>query len=203
MVNIFGYEIAIFDLIQFCGLFFVSFVYVVRTGNIKKFIKEVFDMNYKFKTPQTVDNSVGQTFDKTKPVYRLNKATGQLESTGETIDIQELINSCLETCLAKALDRLMPEVKINEDVAQLELMREDLDIAMDTCARAEDYRTRFGLADSLSVEDIYNEVAKQADIVKARIETAQSLKSNKEVSIDEKKVFSENETASVSSQKQG
>lgn len=125
-------------------------------------------MNYKFKTLQSVEPSEGQTFPTTKPVFRLNKATGELEDTGETVDLQEVINSCIDTALDRALDRLMPKVQQAEDLIELETMREDLDFAMEACNRAEDYREKFKLDDKLSVTDVFAYVAKQAEILDAK-----------------------------------
>ena len=150
-------------------------------------------MNYKFKTVQSVQETKGQTFQTTKPVYRLNKATGELEDTGETVDLQEVINSCIDTALSRALDRLMPKVEQAEDVAQLDVMREDLDFAMETCNRAEEYREKYNLDDSLSVTDIYDYVAKQADLLKAKIDTAQAVSKQKEGVENETKTVEEKE----------
>lgn len=143
---------------------------------------------YKFKTESSVEETKGQNFSPTKPVYRLNKATNELEKTDETADLQEVINSCIDTALDRALDRLLPKIQEAEDVAQLDVMREDLDFAMEACNRAEEYREKYNLDDSLSVNEIYAHVAKQAEILKAKIDTAKSIKEHeeiKEVKVDE------------------
>lgn len=133
-------------------------------------------MNYKFKTQQSVEPSKGQTFETTKPVYRLNKATGELEKTEDVVDLQEVVNSCIDTALDRVLDRLMPKVQEAQDVAQLDTMREDLDFAMEVCNRAEEYREKFNLDDSLSVSDIYDHVAKEAELLDVKIKQAQATK---------------------------
>lgn len=148
-------------------------------------------MNYNFKTQQSVEPTKGQTFPTTKPVYRLNKATGRLEETEEVIILQDVIDSCLETCLDRTLDRLMPKIQASEDLAQLDTMRDDLDFAMETCELAEQYREKYKLPDSYSVNDIFDHVAKEAEILKAKIETVQATK--KEVKNETKETVQKSE----------
>lgn len=180
MVNFLGYDIAISELCTVAVSLFLAVFYAVKTGNVKNLIKEVSEMKYKFRTEQTVEPSKGQEFPETKPVYRLNKATGELEQTDEVVNLQEIINSCIDTALDRALDRLMPKVQVAEDIAELDTMREDLDFAMQACDLAEDYREKYNLPASYSVNEIYNHVAKEAEILKAKIETAQSMNKPKE-----------------------
>ena len=52
---------------------------------------------------QSVEPTEGQTFETTKPVYRLNNATGELEKTDEVVDLQEVINSCIDSALDRAV----------------------------------------------------------------------------------------------------
>lgn len=133
-------------------------------------------MNYKFKTQQSVEATKGQIFDETKPVYRLNNATGELEKTDEVVDLQEVINSCIDSALDRALDRLLPKMQNAEDLAELDTMREDLDFAMETSNLAEEYREKYHLPESYSINDIFAYVAKQAEVLKAKIDTAQAVK---------------------------
>lgn len=133
-------------------------------------------MNYKFKTQQSVEPTKGQTFETTKPVFRLNNATGELEKTDEVVDLQEVINSCIDSALDRALDRLMPKVQNAEEMAELDTMREDLDFAMETSNLAEEYREKYNLPESYSINDIFAHVAKEAEILKAKIDTAQAMK---------------------------
>lgn len=183
--SLFGYDFSISEVITlFCSIFLTCF-YAVKTGGLKNLLKECVEMNYKFKTQKDVWQSKGQSFETTKPVYRLNKATGELELTDETVDLQEVINSCLDSALDRVLDRLMPKVQEVEDVAELDTMREDLDFAMQTCDLAEEYREKYNLPETYSVQDIFNEVAKKAEILKAKVDTYQALK--KGVNKDEKK----------------
>lgn len=144
-------------------------------------------MNYKFKTVQSVEPTKGQTFETEKPVYRLNKATGELEKTDEKVDLQALIESSLESALSNVLDRLMPKVEQAEDMLELDTMRDDLDVAMEVSNRAEEYREKFKLPDSYSINDIYNHVAKQADILKAKIDTVKSIQENKDKGVENEK----------------
>lgn len=190
--SVLGYDLTLSEVITlFCSLF-LSVFYAVKTHGLKNVIKEVLDMNYKFKTLQSVEPTKGQTFSSTKPVYRLNKATGELENTGETVDLQAVIDSCIDTALSRALDRLMPKVEEAQDVVQLDVMREDLDLAMETCNRAEEYREKYNLPDDYSVNDIFAHVAKEADILKAKIDTFQAMK-KQEVDNEKKKIVKADE----------
>lgn len=188
--SVFGYDLTLSELIALgCSLFLTVF-YAVKTRGLKNIIKEVVEYmkTYKFKTESSVEETKGQNFSPIKPVYRLNKATNELEKTDETVDLQELINSGIELALDRALDRLLPKIQEAEDVAQLDVMREDLDFAMEACNRAEEYREKYNLDDSLSVNEIYAHVAKEAEILKAKIDTAKSIKEQeniKEVKVDE------------------
>lgn len=183
--SLFGYDFSVSEIVTlFCSIFLTCF-YAIKTGGLKNLLKECVDMNYKFKTQKNVVQSKGQTFETTKPVYRLNKATGELEITDEIVDLQEIIDSCLDSALACVLDRLLPRVQEVEDVAELDTMREDLDFAMQTCELAEEYREKYKMPETYSVQDIFDEVAKRAEILKAKVDTYQALK--KGVNKDEKK----------------
>lgn len=191
--SVFGYDLTLSELIALgCSLFLTVF-YAVKTRGLKNIIKEVVEYmkKYKFKTESSVEETKGQDFSSTKPVYRLNKATNELEKTDEKVDLQEIINSGIELALDHALDRLLPKIQEAQDVAQLDLMREDLDFAMETCNRAEEYREKFNLDSKLSVQDIFAHVAKQAEILDAKIKQAQSTK--KEGVENEKKTDEEKE----------
>lgn len=176
--SIFGYDFTLSELIAvFCSLFLCCF-YAVKTRGLKNIIKEVFEMMYKFKTISSVPKTVGQEFPTTKPVYRLNKATGMLEETGDVIVLQEVIDSCLDQVLDRTLDRLMPKVEEANDVAQYDEMIDDLDVAMEVANKAEFYRDKLGLADNLSINDIFNAVNLEAEKLKTKIDTVQALKND-------------------------
>lgn len=188
--SIFGYDFTLSELITTGLTLFLTLFYAIKTRGLKNIIKEVLDMNYKFRTANSVEPSNGQTFDTEKPVYRLNNATGELELSGDKVILQEVVNSCVKTALDHVLDRLLPQVEQAKDVVELDLMREDLDYAMDVCNKAEEYRQKLNLSDKLSVEEIYSELAKSAELLKAKIDTAKSL-TNKEVSQDEEETIKE------------
>ena len=137
-------------------------------------------MVYKFKTTSSVEKTVGQEFPTTKPVYRLNKATGELEETGDVVVLQEVIDSCLDQVLERTLDRLMPKVEEANDVAQYDEMIDDLDVAMEVADKAEYYREKLGLADDLSINDIFNAVNLEAEKLKSKIDTVQALRKEKD-----------------------
>lgn len=175
--TLFGYDFTLSEFIAIACSLFLSLFYAVKTHGLKNIIKEVLDMMYNFKTLKSVapDKEKGQTFSKTQPVYRLNKATGELELTDEVVNIQAIIDSCLDTCLDRALDRLLPKVEEQKDIADLELMREDLDVAMQGTVLAEKYKAQYNLDPKMSLEDVFAYVSNQAEILKAKIDTAKQI----------------------------
>lgn len=62
-----------------------------------------------------------------KPVYRLNKTTGELEETGEVVDISELIDSSRDAALKACLERFFPEEEDADSV-----LEEEYSSAMDS-----------------------------------------------------------------------
>ena len=175
--SIFGYDFTISECLTVICSIFLTVFYAVKTGGLKNLIKEVVHMNYKFRTLQTREEPKGQTFEKTAPVYRLNKATGELEKTDDVVVLQDVIDSGLETCLSKALDRLLPEVEQAEDIIQLDTMRDDLDYAQSVCDRAEEYKEKLGLDPSLSVSDVFAKFAEEAEKISQKIKDYQKSKS--------------------------
>lgn len=189
--SFFGYDLTLSELIASCCSLFLVCFYAVKTHGLKNIIKEVLSMMYKFKTNQSVEQSTGQDFPVEKDVYRLNKATNELEKTGEKVNLQEIINSCIETALDRALDRLMPKVEQEKDIVDLELMREDLDVAMEVSNRAEEYRSKFNLPDNYSINDIFNHVSLEAEKLDTKLKTVQEMKKTEVIKNEEKEIIEE------------
>lgn len=57
-----------------------------------------------------------QIFSRLKDEYQLNEKTNELEKVG-TIDIQELIQSSVDSCLSQVLDKFIVNPDINQEVA--------------------------------------------------------------------------------------
>lgn len=154
-----------------------------------KFLLEVLKKIMKFKTQNTKSTNAGLKCETTKPIYRLNKATNELEDTGEVVDIQEMVNSYLDTTMSKVLDRLLPSLDTSEDNVAFVSMTDDLDELQIISSKAEDYRKKFGLDDSLSITDIFKVVSQKATELKTKIDNSELLKKEitSEVAKDEEK----------------
>lgn len=149
-----------------------ALIVFIRTGSVKK-IKEVLDeMKYKTVATAAEIKSHVQTFDDggLRPVYRLNKSTGELEMTDEVINVQELVDSCKQYCLDACLERFMPAEQ-PVDIIQQDMDRyaDDLDFLAEAAEKAEAYKEELGLDAGLTVDEVYAAVAAQADALKERL----------------------------------
>lgn len=135
----------------------------------------------KYRTNNQTDSTfVGQSFDKFKPVYRLNKVTGVLEETDEVIDIQEVVNSCKDMALNAVLERFLPSSIVGEDVAIVAKMQDDVDKMRDVLSLAEEYRDKYNLSDSLSTQEIFDTISKKSIELKEKIEEIKKNDEKKE-----------------------
>lgn len=149
----------------------VSIVLFFRTKDIK-YLKELNDsMKYRTAAYRETEESPSQEFERFKPVYRLNKATGELELTDERIDIQELIDSCRDICLQSCLERFMPQEDATDEIQDnYDEYLDDLDGFTEYLDKAEMYREKFNLSDELSAEEIFDHVSEQANKLKTRLD---------------------------------
>lgn len=141
----------------------------------------------------------GQTFDKYYQKYRLNQATGMLEDAGK-VDIQELVNSNLDSCLSRVIERYLPGNDIDDQVGEYDAMRDDLDYLFEAGNVAEDLKERYGLDASLSISEVYDQVSVRANALKKDIDAKIQAHSGEnivksEVLDNEKKTEQEGEQA--------
>lgn len=106
-----------------------------------------------------------------KDEYKYNKQTGEIEPTGGKIDIQELINSCMETTLEAVLNRFMP-VQTEEQVAIAEhtRMTDKLDEMAKLIETANEYKKAYNLDPAMSVQDVYKVIEDEAKKLKVAID---------------------------------
>lgn len=106
-----------------------------------------------------------------KPEYKYNKQTGEIEETGGKIDIQELINSCMETTLEAVLNRFMP-VQTEEQIAIAEhtRMTDKLDEMAKLIETANEYKKVYNLDDAMSIQEVYKFIGSEADKLKMAID---------------------------------
>lgn len=156
-----------------------ALVLFFRTGTIKKIFKEVVNMKFQRRKPSYLeDNAVeGQTFSNLKPVYRLNKATGELEKTDEVIDITELVNSYKDIAIDNILNRFLSLVQddTQNEIVEYNEMVDDVDVMREMSERAEVYRKKYKLPESMPTSEVFDFLASQAQKVKSSIEKKQQL----------------------------
>lgn len=101
----------------------------------------------KFRLPFYRENQQPQkiVFNSVKIVYRLNKATGRLEDSGERVDIQELVDSSKSLALDMLLDRFLPQVNESDEIAVHGELLDDLDLLQESHERACFWREKLGL----------------------------------------------------------
>lgn len=156
----------VIDIIQVIFFFIISIMLYRKTGNVKYLTEALEEMKFRtasYNVTEKADDKTGevktevlrasQSFNKLVPIYRLNKVTGELENTGEFVDIQEQIDSFKETALNSMLERFMPQVV--DDTADLTQVDNDLDFLAESFDIAEEYRERFNLPDKMSHKEIF------------------------------------------------
>lgn len=170
-------------------LLFVSalsaLVLFIRTGRVGKILKEVVPMYYanRRKPSYLKDEPLkGQSFSNLKPVYRLNKATGELEETDEVVDITELVNSFKDIALDNLLERFIPVAnqQLSDDIVEYNNMSDDVDFMREMSERAESYREKYHMSDDLTISQVFDEVQKRSSELKAKIDKAQQVVKNAE-----------------------
>lgn len=120
-------------------------------------------------TPDTVPEA--QTFNPLLKQYRLNKRTNQLEELDDPLDIQQLIDSKVETALDRTLARLSPQQPLDGAVTDCtEDYQDDLDLIADAMDVAEDYREKLGLADDVPVDQVFQKMSTYAEEQLKKIE---------------------------------
>lgn len=154
---------------------FIGYLIACKINN--RSLKGVFLKYLTESSSKLLEKSSGQTFDKLKPVYRLNKVTGELVKTDEVIDIDEVVQSCKEQTLDYILEKFMPE-NINDMPISEQIVSsydDDLDTLRDLGNIADEYRERFNLSESMSISDIYNYINNK------RMEAMEALKAQNKI----------------------
>ena len=143
-------------------------------SSVIKTLKEELDLisARKLSDASAAISDVSQTFSETKPSYMLNEQTGELEQLPTDENIQEKIQSYITTALSSVLDKYLPlmnPVVEEDEIADYSAMRTDLSEIGAALDLAEDYRARLGLSDTLTAQQIFDEVQKRADALGIKI----------------------------------
>lgn len=127
-----------------------------------------------------------------KKEYRYNKATGEIEETGGTIDIDAMIKSHVETCLEATLARLLPQ-ETSEQIAVAEhnRMTDKLDEMARMVEKANEYKVLYNLDPAMSVNDVYKYIGKEAEKLKVALDTYSTLGKMEVVNNEKKDVEQE------------
>lgn len=129
------------------------------------------------------EKTQGQKFTRTKPVYRLDKATNTLELTDEVIDVQEIIDSCKEQTLNAVLERFFPQTALDENIVVLNNMQDDLDIVQNLTNKANDYKIKYNLDPKLSVKEVFDIIQSKSVELKEKIKTLEAQKNEKKENV--------------------
>lgn len=180
---------SIVSLILFIVSVVVSLINFFRTGNLSKIAKKYINGELEtlkgYKKPA---KAYTQEFSEVRDTYVLNTVTNVLEKSPLKDPVQEKIQSYATTCLGKVLELLLnpdsykdPEnVKVVDDVALHNDVEEDLAYMGDVFEIAEGYREKFGLPDTLSVEEVFAKVGEYSKQLADKI-NAQAEEQNKTV----------------------
>lgn len=138
----------------------------------------------------------GQKFSPLKKEYELNERTNELEETGEMIDVQKEINSHLETCLEKILQRILnPDPDYKAEYGERGQLRDKLDELRDSIEAsydtAEYLRRQLNLSEDLDPTEIFD---KSLIILEAQ-ERAEKIQKNKQSEVKKEDEKTPNETA--------
>lgn len=161
----------VLSLLFFVGAFIINVVNFFRTGRLsngaKKFITDEVNALKK-------DTSVyTQTFSEEVPDYVLNPVTNELEESPIPKNVQKYIDSYIDTALDRVIERFLPENVVeaegDDNVADYTMMYEDLAYAGEVFDIAEDYRDKFNLPPTMSVQDVFNYVEKMSEEMAERL----------------------------------
>lgn len=161
----------VFSLLFFVGVFLMNIVNFLRTGRLsngaKKFIIDEVN-NLKKDTFSYI-----QTFSEVVPDYVLNPVTNELEESPIPKNVQKYIESYIDTALDRVIERFLPENVVEaegeDNVADYTQMYEDLAYAGEVFDIAEDYREKFNLPDTMSVQDVFKYVEKTSEDLANRL----------------------------------
>lgn len=164
----------VYDFIVF-GLSIAAFVVsIVRGHSISQAVKnfeEVSNLKYKTATSARKDSAQhSQTFSEYVKDYVLNPGTNELEELEVPKNIQAKIDSYVNTALESALERFMPKV-VGDDNTSIDYTAaaEDLAVVGDAMDRAEEYREKFNLPDTMTYKEIYDFIGTQAADLKKKL----------------------------------
>lgn len=147
----------------------ITFLVVLfDTKSVKKSILAVKEVLMQFRTPdyrhENFPKFSAQSFSKTVPEYQYIADTGEIESTGKLINIDEKIQSYLTTRLEDMLDKFLSPQKVdrNDIIAEPDEMNGDLESLLNAydayVSQADELRAKYHLPSTLATADVFSAV---------------------------------------------
>lgn len=126
-----------------------------------------------------------QTFPTTKQEYVYNEEKGGLVENGET-DIQKLVDSSLETSLEAALDRLFPEMLVDDGkIEEYQGCKDALDEVREAKNNLDAIRDKYGFDDNITDAQMVKAIQAENEKLKAQLNAKEQVK----VALKESKTF--------------
>lgn len=167
-----GYYDVIIGVVFTVLAFIISLVTFFRTGSVKKSISNFLEVNNLSKKYITVDSrpssdTFAQSFSEYQKDYILNSVTNELEELPVPKNVQEYIQSFLETSLEHAFEKYLPtNVEDRDDVVDYDRAVTDLASLGEAMEVCEFYREKFNLSPTLSMAQVYDYVDKLSATIK-------------------------------------
>lgn len=186
----------IYDYIPYICLFFSGLISVLNmayTRNKGKSISKEVNELIKTVTPlqrlsELEKDRGGQVFSPLVKQYRYNKAINELEELPDLLDIDKLVQSRMDSCLAAMKEKFLntEEIVAKYDVQQLE---EDLAQLGDSLDTFEEMREKYGMSDDSSYDDILKRIEEDISAqVKAQSAAQKLAQENSEKELREKRI---------------
>lgn len=147
------------------------FATLCSTKDVSKAVKAFKEVSMLYRTPSYREEekkdgvSTGQTFSPIIDEYRYDPDSKEIELTGNKINIDEKIQSYLETRLESILDKFLhpdPVQERNNVVATPSEMEQDLDGLLNAydeyLTNANILRSKYHLSDDLATDEVYKAV---------------------------------------------
>lgn len=178
------------DIFRYCliGLsVLLTVVNMLTRGRFKSIQKELDNLINYLSAEQRINGDVkpvSTKFSNLIPQFRLNKATGMLEEA-DPLDITALTNSSRNVELKSLLERL--ESGTAELTQQVKTQYNDYSDTLDELANAldvaEEYRSKFGLGEDVSVSDIFARIEQERDKLKDTLDTIAKAQTKSDVEV--------------------
>lgn len=162
-------EILFDHIFQILSFVVVLIVLVLSRVNGKSIDKE-FIMFLKTLTLDKKPASVKRKYTSLIKTYRLDESTGELVENPDPLDVDKLVESCRSTSLSALLDRFLPQNTVDMIDGVISETEQDLGSVGAALDTLEEYRSKLGLSDDVSVSDVLAQIEMYRDklVQKAR-----------------------------------